>query len=539
MGHYLATNGLNWPSGDPYLAKASRFRYTQAMTRNHAHQPQKRQRLRIPQLKWSHDRGWHVNFTNALGKPDRHRFEVPKDPNKDNEARAKNQWRLWVVRNIPEAARLPEFADLAEVAQAPARWAGTGEVSDRPSSLVIMPSVIQAFIESERARVRPSGAEYREGSIQAKHFENGRHILLQLGFWAKRHFGDRFLTVPFGDLWAMQDYRAMMAYFTTQVEHAKGTGKNAKVVKGYSPMYLKVFRTLFWRLASFAEDYPYEQRLRFTREKANRDARFAMRVKARPKVFPDLPTLKRILAFASTEQRAWIWIALGCGFEPIGLAQATRRCFDQEMYDLTRSKTELLRRGKMRPIVWAHIQAYLREKPRGEDELLFVTRNGLPLVERADKTKQELQDRPTKGLHKENNALLLAWTRLLNRAGTKWRAGFRILRSVACTVMTKRPNIDMQELWDFMGHAPNSDTWKHYAQYVTPASKPMIEWVRRMLDSADPDAWRDDEVRQYEEECHQRREQAKENSKRWRDRNYPSHRSLTGDLDGGDSGDTG
>jgi hypothetical protein len=106
----------------------------------------------------------------------------------------------------------------------------------------------------------------------------------------------------------------------------------------------------------------YEQRLRFTKEKANQYARFAIHVKARPKVFPDLPTLKRILACADSEQRTWIWISLGCGFEPIALAQATRRCFDQEMYDLIRSKTGLLRRGKMRPMVWAcaelrHLQA--------------------------------------------------------------------------------------------------------------------------------------------------------------------------------------
>ena len=80
--------------------------------------------------------------------------------------------------------------------------------------------------------------------------------------------------------------------------------------------------------------------------------------------------------------------------------------------------------------------------------------------------------------------------------------------------MTKRPEVDMQELWDFMGHAPNSDTYKQYAQYVTPSSKPMIEWVRSMLDRPDADAWRDEEVRRYEEQEARRKEQARENSRR-------------------------
>lgn len=231
-------------------------------------------------------------------------------------------------------------------------------------------------------------------------------------------------------------------------------------------------------------------------------------------MFPDLPTLKRILACADTEQRTWIWISLGCGFEPIALAQATRQCFDQEMYDLTRSKTGLLRRGRLRPMVWAHLQRFLAETPRGMDDLLFVTRNRRPLLERPDKTEMEMQLRPTKGLHKENNALAQTWARLLKRSGVEWREGFAILRSVACTIMTKRPEVDMQELWDFMGHAPNSDTYKQYAQYVTPSSKPMIEWVRGMLDQPDADAWRDEEVRRYEEQEARRKEQARENSRR-------------------------
>jgi hypothetical protein len=480
-------------------------------------------RVRIPQLLFSHDRGYHVQFRDARGKPCRHRFDVPKEENEAQQARAKNQWRLWVIRNIPEAASLPEFADLADVANAVARTtpAEPGLPTRGTSGQSrIMPALIQAFIESESTRVRADHAPYTEGSMKTKQFEAVRHALIQIGNWAKTHFGNRFLAVSFAELWTMGDYKAMMGYFTTQARHArpnrKGTGGRGDP-RGYAPTYVKKLRIGFWRLVSFAEDYPYEQRLRFTKQKANQDARFAIHVKARPKVFPDLSTLKRILACADTEQRTWIWTSLGCGFEPIALAQATRRCFDQEMYDLTRSKTGFLRRGKTRPIVWAHLQKVLTENPRGLDELLFVTRNGRPLVQRSDKTEMEMQVRPTKGLHKENNALAQAWTRLLKRSGVQWREGFRILRSIACTVMTKRADVDMQELWDFMGHAPNSDTYKHYAQYVTPSSKPMIEWVRNMLDSPDADAWRDTEVRRYEDEEARRKEQAKENSKRWKD----------------------
>lgn len=123
--------------GGHYLSKRTRFCRTQAM--NHARQARQRQRPGIPQLEWSQDRGWHINFANALGKSDRHRFEIPKDSNKHNETRAKNQWRLSVVRKIPGAAKLPEFADLAELAQGTAGWAGSGQASDGPNSLAIMP----------------------------------------------------------------------------------------------------------------------------------------------------------------------------------------------------------------------------------------------------------------------------------------------------------------------------------------------------------------------------------------------------------------
>ena len=192
---------------------------------------------------------------------------MPKQKTKDHDKRAENHWRLWVVRNIPEAAKLSDFADLAGVAGAPALPAGTAIASHS-----LMPSLIQLFIESEKARVRPDNAEYREGTMQAKQFEAVRHALLQIGQWTKRHFGDRFLTVPFGDLWTMADYKAMMAYSTTQAEHTRHKGhsdgesrKNAR--RGYAPTYAKKFRTNFWRLVSFAEDYPYEQRLRFNKVK--------------------------------------------------------------------------------------------------------------------------------------------------------------------------------------------------------------------------------------------------------------------------------
>ena len=217
-------------------------------------------RVRIPQLLFSHDRGYHVQFRDANGKPCRHRFDVPKEENEDNETRAKNQWRLWVIRNIPDAAGRPEFADLADIAKATLAGldvTATGASGQRNT----MPALIQAFIESERARVRMDDAPYTEGSMKAKQFEAVRHALIQIGNWAKGHFGNRFLTVPFGELWTMGDYKGMMGYFTTQAQHSrpnrnrKGSGSRGEK-RGFAPTYAKKLRISFWRLASFAEDYP-------------------------------------------------------------------------------------------------------------------------------------------------------------------------------------------------------------------------------------------------------------------------------------------
>ena len=116
-----------------------------------------RTRIHKPQLFFDLDRGYHVHFRGADGKPCRHRFKVPGQENEDNRTRAKSQWCLWVIRNIPEAARLPGSVDLAEIAKA-SQPALEVTAPAFAGQRINMPALIQAFVESEKARGRPEDA---------------------------------------------------------------------------------------------------------------------------------------------------------------------------------------------------------------------------------------------------------------------------------------------------------------------------------------------------------------------------------------------
>ena len=75
-----------------------------------------------------------------------------------------------------------------------------------------------------------------------------------------------------------------------------------------------------------------------------------------------------------------------------------------------------------------------------------------------------------------------------------------------------------------MGHG-NTDTVNQYLKPLTPNTKATIEWINRMLDQSDADAWKDDHARLWEKQEQERRVQARENSKRWKKKPQPAEAS--------------
>jgi len=201
--------------------------------------------------------------------------------------------------------------------------------------------------------------------------------------------------------------------------------------------------------------------------------------------------LQAVLRVADTRERLWVWLAIGLGFGNQDIARAKPRHFDQESYDMRRGKTGFERYGQMRLQVWAHLEDYLAKVPREPDELLFVTRNGLPLSYARTKTPQELAEGtrthgPKAARAIYVNSLGQTWSKLLLKAGVKkeWKGGFYRLRSLGATVFGQRPGVSLLDVRTFLGHG-DSRVAEIYMRPLRPEIKDVVRWCQKCLDSSD------------------------------------------------------
>jgi integrase len=206
--------------------------------------------------------------------------------------------------------------------------------------------------------------------------------------------------------------------------------------------------------------------------------------------------IRKILDAARDSERLWIWMGIGMGFGNDDLARARPIHFDQDSYDMRRGKTGLERYGTMRPMVWAHLERYLEANPRDESDLLFKTRTGRPLVWVEAKTEDELRNGttthgPSAMPYKRTDSVLQAFRKLKRRAGLEdWREGFYVWRHVGATAYAAREDVGLAALRTFLGHG-KSDVADQYMKPLTPQVKEVVEWVNKMLNSDDLDAWRE------------------------------------------------
>ncbi len=336
------------------------------------------------------------------------------------------------------------------------------------------PAIMLDFLRVQRDRVRGNQEPKRAGSISIRSYADIERIHKNFLAWAKGQWGeDVVYQTPFARLMTQSAYEQMTSHLIHQ---------------GFGDAYVRRHKLQFWELARFAKHRPYEQRLDFDREDTRRYREFSHQ---RERWMPDKRLLCRILKPATIRERLWVWMGIGLGFGNQDIARCRPCNFDQETYDLRRGKTGLSRYGRMWPQVWSHLKEYLVEHPRPSDDLMFITRNGLPLVHERVKTKEELENgtrthgpKPTPFVHVDS--LFQAWKKLLDRADvrTEWKGGFYVLRSLGATIFAHRPGVGILDVRTFLGHG-DSMMAEQYMQPLRPEIKPVIEWLTSVLDSPD------------------------------------------------------
>jgi len=416
----------------------------------------KHKKRRIPKLSVKPEPGtmrYYASYRSTDSKPKRKRFTRDR---KESEI----AYHRWVVENYDQSARIV------------ANDHDAGKANFDQS----LPVIANAYIQHEKQRVRSDGARRAKGTISLRVFDDNRRQVVNILRWCKDRFKDRLSRTPFSELMTETDYESMMLHF----------------VKRLSDSQINKHRQRFWDIVRFARRGPFRIRLSFGPE----DVRSFGGTEARKeRQMPTIDMIQKILSVASERERLWIWMGLGLGFGNDDLAHVRPIYFDSNSYDMRRGKTGLPRYGLMRPMVWLHFQGYLKKYPRKENELLFVTCKGNPVVWVRAKTEDEIKNGtstsgPSQTPFKRCDSLSQAWNKLKERAGLKdWKEGFYLWRHLGATAYASRPGTGIAQLRTFPGHG-KSNVADEYMKPLTPEIKDVVRWVNQMLDSDDLNAWR-------------------------------------------------
>ncbi len=416
-------------------------------------------RRRIPKLSENTEgrKGrYYAAYRDADGKCQRRRFSRDR---KESE----QEYRRWVIEHYDDAADIV-IRD------------GSGFKGD---SVQTLPHIANAFIKHDEGRVRPDGAARKKGTITLRVFDDNCRQVVSILDWAEKRYDDRLKSDAFSDLFTETDYEAMMMYFSKRLGASQ----------------VNKHRQRFWKIADFAKRRPFQARLSFG---PNDVQQFGGVENNREREIPSVKMIQTILKAARERERVWIWLGIGLGFGNDDLARSCPVHFDKDSYDMKRGKTGFARYGTMWPMVWAHLEKYMKTNGGDKDDLLFRTRNGLPLVWVKAKTDDELRNGTTtreacKTPYKRSDSVWQAFRKLKTRAGMDdWPEGFYIWRHVGATSYAARDGVGLAAVRTFLGHG-KSDAADQYMKNLSPNVKEVVEWVNRMLDSDDLDSWKEKE----------------------------------------------
>jgi integrase len=400
----------------------------------------KRHKRRIPKLKFTNIRniGWHVSFRDPkTGSPKKCRFgNISREE-------ATTLYQEWLIGFLSGKVAPPRKK---KTVPDPTATSSTAMAKAVPGSLLMVASSLIRFDEQ---RTRKDGEPRRSGTISKSHLECRRHaVRLFLQFMNERQGSDTAVTrLLAGDL-TMHDVEAFNQLVAAEGKSARHVSKMMSVVKD---IIVRAGRpehngqTLSW----------------------NWDSRDIIRGKAaKIRKLPTLEQLKNILRASDTREQAIIWVGIGLGFGQGDISAIRVGQIDKEGYDLRRGKTQIERYGETPPMVWKALSKYLKETPRPDGELLFVTRRGSPLVH-----------------GKRCDAIRLWWERLRKRLDEtkETLSGFYILRHLGATEFGSRPGCSLADMRRWLGHTATSAIADIYMRPVAPEHRKLIEWVRKGL----------------------------------------------------------
>lgn len=405
-----------------------------------------RQRKRVPKLAFTANRdiGWHVAYRDPVtGTPRRHRFGIE---DRRQEAKAKAMYNAWVAQHISDAA--PAATQKCSSPNTPkaAPRVAVGKVRHLSGSLL---EVASGLLELERGRVRDEGEPRRRGTIERAVFtDRKKHIHDFLEFLNGRHGTGAVGRMRLADL-GLADVETFNRHLVKSGYSASQVSKRMRIVKAIidragRPEHGQQMLKWNWDSRDVAHGKPTEKRK-----------------------LPTVDQLERLLAATDLRGKTMIWLGIGLGFGQHDLAAIRVGQIGEDNYDLRRGKTGIERYGETPPLVWSLVDAYTKAAGRKESELLFVTKNGQPLV------------------HGRTDAVTQWWAKLRKKIGEteKTLGGFYTLRHLGATEYGSRPGCSIAAMRRWLGHAASSDMADVYMRPVSPESGSLVSWVREHLET--------------------------------------------------------
>ncbi len=396
-------------------------------------------RQRIPKLRFTSIRaiGWHVAYRDkSTGHSRRHRFGI-LDRQLEPDARA--LYHQWLAEYLGGKSPLAHSTITAKPApkRGPKKNILSGSILDISTGL----------IEAERARTRNADEPRRRGTISALVF---RYLSKQLRdfleFLDGRHGKGAAARMRIGDL-SMEDIEYYNRYIAAKGFSASQVAKRMQLVKAIinragRPQYGRQVLRWNWDSKDVAHGTPPRER-----------------------PFPTSKQLRKLLRAADLRGKAMIWLGVGLGLGAKDLSVIRVGQIAKDAYDLRRAKTGVERYGDTPPLVWMYVNAYQTRFLRPPGELLFVTRNGVPLV------------------HSSSNAVAQWWAKLRVRGGdsTKSLPGFYTLRHLGATEFGSRPGTSIGDVKRWLGHTASSDVADLYMRPVRPEYREVVHWLRKRL----------------------------------------------------------
>lgn len=404
----------------------------------------------MPQLKYTELRGigWHVSYRDPkTGSPKRHRFGDV------SQAEAERAYHTWVAAYLGYDERTAE-----KVSNATLEHKQSGTQKGKPTRKNLPDAAVpgsiahiaSGLIRYEIDRVREGGGSRASGTITPRTLLDRKKAVKD--FLA--HLNERYGVGAAGkmqlDALTMDDVESYNRDLVENGIAANTLNRKLQIVKKIvdragRPEYGQ--QVLPWNWDSLD------------------------RIPGRGTKSKRLPTKKQLQAMlkhCDVRGRALIWMGIGLGFGQSDLANVRVGQIDKKSYDLRRGKTGIERYGETPPRVWAAIEEYLEETPRGKGELLFVTETGHPIV------------------HTKSDSIFQWWRRLREAIGESKESldGFYILRHLGATEFGSRKGCSIAAMKRWLGHSASSQMADRYMKPVSPEQREVVEWVRRGLMSA-------------------------------------------------------